>query len=87
MSKTNDADTEAAVRRLMSLAETSGTPLVATGRMQDHEREVFGLVVAMSGRRKDVEEVLDLMREKYPNSGVPTLDRKVDPRRGKRGKA
>lgn len=71
----------------MGHAEAVGVPIVGVGRIKDGERELFGLVVAMSARREDVQEVLDLMREKYPNADVPDLNPKVEPIGGKRGSA
>lgn len=72
--------------RLMEMSDENGGPIVATGRMKQYKAPVYGLVVAMTGREKDVEEILDLLRAKYPNSEVPSLRARKklrDPRRTK----
>lgn len=58
-----------AVLMLMDATENAGKPLVAIdgeGRNENYYR----LTISMTGRAEDVDEVVHLMQNKYPNAGI-----------------
>lgn len=58
-----------AVLTLMDATENAGKPLVAIdgeGRRENY----FRLAISMTGRARDIDEVIHLMQAKYPNAGI-----------------
>lgn len=58
------------------IVERSGRPLVLTGTGEPEQggKRTYYMVLGMAGRRKDLDEVLALMKEKYPNGGITLIE-------------
>lgn len=62
-----------AVVILIDESEEQGRPVTALDTARS-DQNYYRCVVAMTGRQRDVDELLHLMQQKYPNAEIPDID-------------
>lgn len=82
-----------AVVVLIDESEEQGRPVTALDTARS-DQNFYRCVVAMTGRQRDVDELIHLMQQKYPNAEIPDIEDvlrergQVSPHRsGERGEA